>query len=155
MNAQVPNQPEDPAGSQVSPPAWMSRLGLGAIGWVRLLLLVIIGGLTVVATVVGIADIVRAGKVTISDVLLMFIYLQIWAMIAIEATSRKLPVNFIIYIAITVLTRHLVGVAGDKATTDVGLLVDAGAILILAIAAFLIEFPVQRIYRSTWGGPCM
>jgi hypothetical protein len=62
MNAQAPNQPEDPAGSQVSPPAWMSRLGLGAIGWVLLLLLVIIGGLTVVATVVGIADIVRAGK---------------------------------------------------------------------------------------------
>lgn len=150
MSAEAPNQPEDPAGSQVSPPAWMSRLGLGAIGWVRLLLLTIIGGLTVVATAVGIADIVRAGKVTISDVLLMFIYLEIWAMIAIEATTRRLPVRFIIYIAITVLTRHLVGVAGDKATTDVGLLVDAGAILILAIAAFLIEFPVQR-YRSTPG----
>lgn len=133
----------------------MSRLGFGVIGWVRLLLLSIIGSLTLIATVVGILDIARAGKVTISDVLLMFVYLEIWAMIAVEATMRKLPVNFIIYIAITVLTRHLVGVAGDKATTDIGLLVDAGAILILAIAALLIEFPVQRIYRSTSGADAM
>jgi phosphate starvation-inducible membrane PsiE len=74
----------------------------------------------------------------------MFIYLEIWAMIVIEATTRRLPVNFIIYIAITVLTRHLVGVAGDKSTTDLGLLVDAGAILILAIAALLLEIKTSK-----------
>jgi phosphate starvation-inducible membrane PsiE len=151
MNTQAPNLPEDHAGSHVSPPAWMSRLGLGGIGWVRLLLLTIIAALTLVATAVGLLDIARAGNVTISDVLLMFIYLEIWAMIAIETTLRQVPVNFVIYIAITVLTRHLVGVAGDKATTDIGLLVDAGAILILAIAALLMQFPVQQIYRSTSG----
>lgn len=147
------NSPEEPASVHTAP-AWMSRLALGAISWVRLLLLAIIAGLTLVATAVGILDIARAGKVAISDVLLMFIYLEIWAMIAVEVTYRTLPVKFIIYVAITVLTRHLVGVAGDKATTDIGLLVDAGAILILAVAALLIEFPIQSIYRSTSGeGP--
>jgi protein PsiE len=130
----------------VAAPPWLSRLGLNAIGWVRLMLLGIIGALTLFATVVGIVDIVKSGRVTISDVLTMFIYLEIWAMVAIEATTRKLPVNFIIYIAITVLTRHLVGVAGDKATTDIGLLVDAGAILILAFAAILLEL------KTTWLG---
>lgn len=148
---QTSNAPEESASAHTAPPRWMSRLGLAAIGWVRLLLLTTIAGLTLVATTVGILDIARAGKVTISDVLLMFIYLEIWAMIAIEATYRRLPVNFIIYIAITVLTRHLVGVAGDKATTDIGLLVDAGAILILAVAAFVIEFPVRRLYDRLKG----
>lgn len=126
-------------------PAWLSQLGLGTIAWVRLFLLGTVGLLTLWATVVGLIDILKTGKATISDVLLMFIYLEIWMMIAIEATTRKLPVNFIIYIAITVLTRHLVGVAGDKSTTDIGLLVDASAILILAIAAVLIEFASHKL----------
>lgn len=96
----------------------------------------------------SVVDIVRAGKATISDVLLMFIYLEIWMMIAIEATTRRLPVNFIVYIAITVLTRHLVGVAGDKSTTDIGLLVDAGAILILAVAAVLLELASRKMLSN-------
>jgi len=125
----------------------MSRAGYGIVTWVRLLLLIIIGGMTLVATTIGILDIARTGRVTVPDVLLMFIYLEIWAMITLEATTRRLPVNYIIYIAITVITRHLVGVAGDKTTADAGLLVDAAAILILAIAALLIDFPTHRIFR--------
>jgi hypothetical protein len=34
--------------------AWTSRLGLGAVGWVRLLLLIIIAGMTLIAPAVGI-----------------------------------------------------------------------------------------------------
>jgi phosphate starvation-inducible membrane PsiE len=133
------------AGPDAKPPDWLSKLGLGAMAWIRLLLLATVGLLTLWAAVVGLIDIVRAGRATISDVLLMFIYLEIWMMIAIEATTKKLPVNFIVYIAITVLTRHLVGVAGDKSTTDIGLLVDAAAILILAIAAVLIEYASHKL----------
>jgi phosphate starvation-inducible membrane PsiE len=105
--------------------------------------------MSLAATAIGVYDIFKAGRVEISDVLLLFIYLEIWAMIVIEATTRRLPVNFIIYIAITVLTRHLVGVAGDKSTSDIGLLVDAGAILVLAVAAVLLEL---RFFRS-WQRP--
>jgi protein PsiE len=134
--------------SSPHPPAWMSHVGHSTVGWVRILLLTIIGGMTLVATAIGILDIARTGRVTVSDVLLMFIYLEIWAMISIEATTRKFPVSLIIYIAITVLTRHLVGIAGDKTTTDTGLLMDAGAILILAISALLIDLPNHRIFKS-------
>lgn len=125
------------------PPA-IARAGMAIGGWVRVVLLALIGAMTLVATAIGIVDIIKAGKVTISDVLLLFIYLEIWAMIVIEATTRRLPVNFIIYIAITVLTRHLVGVAGDKSTSDIGLLIDAGAILVLALAAVLLELRFVR-----------
>jgi len=129
-------------------PDWMTRVGHGTLAWVRLALITLVSALTLWATIVSVLDIARAGKATISDVLLMFIYLEIWMMIAIEATTKRLPVNFIIYIAITVLTRHLVGVAGDKSTTDIGLLVDAGAILILAVAAVLLEITSRKVLRN-------
>jgi len=148
MNNQSAQPPAGQTATIARLPAWMSHVGHTTVGWIRILLLTIIGGMTLVATGIGILDIARTGRVTVSDVLLMFIYLEIWAMVAIEATTKRLPVNFIIYIAITVITRHLVGVAGDKTTTDTGLLVDAGAILILAISALLIDLPNHRVFKS-------
>jgi len=71
----------------------MSRAGYGIVAWVRLLLLIIIGGMTLVATTIGILDIARTGRVTVPDVLLMFIYLEIWAMITLEATTRRLTIS--------------------------------------------------------------
>jgi phosphate starvation-inducible membrane PsiE len=120
-------------------PASVAAVGIPIGIWVRIGLILIVAAMTLIATVIGVLDIARAGRVTISDVLLMFIYLEIWAMIVIEATTRRLPVNFIIFIAITVLTRHLVGVAGDKSSSDIGLLIDAGSILVLALAAVLLN----------------
>jgi protein PsiE len=129
----------DSTGPEMELPPAVVRLGAAAGVWVRIVLLAVIGVMTLVAAGFAIVGIIRAGRVTISDVLLIFIYMEIWAMIVVEATTRRLPVNFIIYIAITVLTRHLVGVAGDKSESDIGLLIDAGAILILTLAAVLLE----------------
>jgi protein PsiE len=130
------------------PPA-VARVGTVIGAWVRMALVLLIAAVTLIATTIGVYDILKTGRVGISDVLLLFIYLEIWAMIVVEATTRRLPVNIIIYIAITVLTRHLVGVAGDKSTSDIGLLVDAGAILVLAVAAVLLEL---RFFRA-WQRP--
>lgn len=139
MFTEIDNRHADSTGPHADLPPGVVRVGSAIGASVRILLVTFIGVLTLVATLMGIVDIIKAGRVTISDVLLMFIYLEIWAMIVIEATTRRLPVNFIIYIAITVLTRHLVGVAGDKSSGEIGLLIDAGAILILALAAVLLE----------------
>lgn len=144
MSPTIDDRHSDSTGPHTEVPQVIARASAALGIWVRITLLTVIGGMTLVAAAIGVVDIVKAGRVTISDVLLMFIYLEIWAMIVIEATTRRLPVNFIIYIAITVLTRHLVGVAGDKSTTDLGLLVDAGAILILALAALLLEIKTSR-----------
>lgn len=145
MSTEMPPFTLEHQKSDMPVPRWASRLGHGALGWIRLLLIALVGALTMWATVASVVDIILAGKATIADVLLMFIYLEIWMMIAIEATTRRLPVNFIIYIAITALTRHLVGVAGDKSTTDIGLLVDAVAILTLVLAAVLLEWASRKL----------
>ncbi len=140
MNESIDDGHPDTTGPHSDlPPAIMRAVTvIGA--WIRYALIALIAAMTLAATAMAVADIVKSARVTIADVLLLFIYLEIFAMIFVEATTRRLPVNFIIYIAITALTRHLVGVAGDKSTSDVGLLIDSAAILVLVIAAVLLDW---------------
>ena len=144
MHGATDDRHADSTGPPTELPAAITSAGALLGAWVRTTLIILIGLMTLVATAMAIVDIVRSGRVNISDVLLLFIYLEIWAMIVVEATTLRLPVNFIVYIAITALTRHLVGVAGDKSTTDVGLLVDAVAILVLVLAAVLLDWKLFR-----------
>lgn len=52
-------------------------------------------------------EIIFVGKISLKDVLLLFIYLEIGAMIGIYFKTHKLPVQFLIYVTITALTRVL------------------------------------------------
>ncbi len=53
-------------------------------------------------------EMVKAGHATLEDILLLFIYLELGAMVGIYFRTHRLPVQFLIYIAITALSRHLV-----------------------------------------------
>jgi len=48
------------------------------------------------------------GHAKLKDILLLFIYLELGAMVGIYFKTHRLPVQFLIYIAITALSRHLV-----------------------------------------------
>ena len=50
----------------------------------------------------------RLGHATLEDILLLFIYLELGAMVGTYFKTHRLPVQFLIYIAITALSRHLV-----------------------------------------------
>jgi phosphate starvation-inducible membrane PsiE len=50
----------------------------------------------------------KSGHANLEDILLLFIYLELGAMVGIYFKTRRLPVQFLIYIAITALSRHLV-----------------------------------------------
>ena len=52
--------------------------------------------------------IILKGKAALKDILMLFIYLELLAMIGIYFKTHRLPVQFLIYIAITALSRHLV-----------------------------------------------
>ena len=47
---------------------------------------------------------------SIEDILLLFIYLELGAMVGIYFKTKRMPVRFLIYVAITALTRMLVGI---------------------------------------------
>lgn len=67
--------------------------------------------ITIATVVAGIGEVnimIGAGAVTLADLLLMFLYLEILAMVGVYFESGKLPVQFPIYIAIVALARYLV-----------------------------------------------
>ena len=53
-------------------------------------------------------EMMKSGHATLEDILLLFIYLELGAMVGTYFKTRRLPVQFLIYIAITALSRHLV-----------------------------------------------
>lgn len=52
--------------------------------------------------------IIQKGSAALKDILMLFIYLELLAMIGIYFKTHRLPVQFLIFIAITALSRHLV-----------------------------------------------
>ncbi|WP_031434626.1 phosphate-starvation-inducible protein PsiE [Methylomarinum vadi] len=67
-----------------------------------------IGATIVWSAVYAYLDMMRAGHATLEDILLLFIYLELGAMVGTYFKTHRLPVQFLIYIAITALSRHLV-----------------------------------------------
>lgn len=76
----------------------------------------------------------------IDDILLLFIYLELGAMVGIYFKTNHMPVRFLIYIAITALTRLLISDIQHDHKADLDLVIITGSILILAIAILVIRF---------------
>jgi protein PsiE len=106
----------------------------------HLLALFAIGGTTVWSAAATFADMVAQGRARLEDILLLFIYLEIGAMVGIYFKTTHLPVRYLIYIAITALGRVLIEVVGAEHRTGTDLLVVAGSILLLSIAVLVLRF---------------
>ena len=70
----------------------------------------------------------------------MFIYLEIGAMVGIYFKTTRLPVRYLIYVAITALGRVLIEIAGAEHRTSMDILVITGAILLLSFAVLVLRF---------------
>ncbi|MGR8949909.1 MAG: phosphate-starvation-inducible protein PsiE [Gammaproteobacteria bacterium] len=99
-----------------------------------------IGGATVWSAVLAFADMMAAGRASIADILLLFIYLELGAMVGIYFKTNHMPVRFLIYVAITALTRMLIGDLQVHHQPTLEILYAAGAILLLAVANLVIRY---------------
>lgn len=77
---------------------------------------------------------------TIEDILTLFIYLELGAMVGIYFKTMRMPVRFLIYVAITALTRMMIGRINVDHIPDLGIIYIASAILILAIAVLIVKY---------------
>ncbi len=100
--------------------------------------LIIISISTVIAMVFEIGSMINARAVTLADLLLMFIYLEVLAMASIYLKSGKLPVRMPLYIAIVAMARYMI--LDMKNLDTLRLLGLAGAIFILAVTIFVIRY---------------
>jgi protein PsiE len=125
----------------------IEKLGGTLVYAFHLFALFVIGG-TVAwsAAYFYIVDILQHGHAKLHDILLLFIYLEVGAMVGIYFKTHRLPVRFLIYVAITALTRMLTIDAKDLGNEQI--LTVTGAILILAVASLALDFSAAR-FRST------
>jgi len=103
-----------------------------------------IGATTVWSAVVAFLDMAQRGRAELSDILLLFIYLEIGAMVGIYFKTTRLPVRYLIYIAITALGRVLIELVGAEHRTGMDILVVSGAILLLSFAVLVLRFGSSR-----------
>ena len=106
----------------------------------HLLALFAIGATTVWSALAAFAGMVRAGQAGLADILLLFIYLEIGAMVGIYFKTTRLPVRYLIYIAITALGRVLIEIVGAEQRAGLDVLIVAGAILLLSFAVLVLRF---------------
>lgn len=116
----------------------LPRLALEILGIFETIGLVVITLATLVAGVIEVKVMIDAGTVTLADLLLLFLYLEILAMVGVYFRSGQLPVRFPIYIAIVALARYLVL---DMKSLDVWRMAGvAGSMLLLALAVLVIRY---------------
>jgi protein PsiE len=92
--------------------------------------------MTLAAAYGEIGIVISAGSVQLGDVLLMFLYTEVIAMVTVFYTGRGQPFVFPIFIAITALARLIV--LQSKEMDPFTIVIEAGAILLLAIAAVIL-----------------
>ncbi|KAB2308648.1 phosphate-starvation-inducible PsiE family protein [Betaproteobacteria bacterium SCN2] len=104
-------------------------------------------GVIAVATVVAAAGEVKlmfdAGAVTLPDLLLLFLYLEVLAMVSVYYRQGKLPIRFPLYIGMIALARYLI--IDMKNISELRMLVVAGAILLLAFAVLVVRYGHIRL----------
>lgn len=111
-------------------------LVLGGLRMIQRALLVLVALLTLGAVTVEVWEIVTSRTVNLADILLMFLYAEVIAMVAVFYTGRGQPFVFPIFIAITALARLIV--IQGKGMDPVNIVYEAVAILLLAIAAVVL-----------------
>lgn len=120
----------------------LNNIGKKALTWTQDAGLLVIALSTVIAVVIEISSMITAWTVTLADLLLLFIYLEVLAMVAIYLDSGKLPVRMPLYIAIVAMARYLIL---DMKSLDTGRMLGlAGATLLLALAILVIRFGHTR-----------
>ena len=111
---------------------------------IQLLALVIILGATIIAFGIEIYQMIEVQKVTLADLLLLFLYLEVLAMVRVFWESQSIQITLPLFIAITALARFII-LQGKSINPEV-LLYEAGAIVLIAIAILVLRFRNSPVF---------
>jgi len=114
---------------------------LGLFAFAERGLLLLIGGLAIVAVGFELSEFMTTGDINLADLLLLFIYLEVLGMAYAYYSTHSVPVTLPVLIAITGITR-LILLSKDSEPTK--LMYEAGAVLLLAIAYGILSWSVNK-----------
>ena len=105
---------------------------------IQLVALVIILVSTVIAFGQEMYQMILVQRVTLADLLLLFLYLEVLAMVRVFWESQSIQITLPLFIAITALARFIILQA--KSLNPEILLYEAGAIVLIALAIVILRF---------------
>ncbi|SPJ32901.1 phosphate-starvation-inducible protein PsiE [Kushneria phyllosphaerae] len=138
----MPTRTKEPLGSRLHQQA--DRLGNLLVSTFHFVALFAIGGVIAWAALAAFLEMIADGQADIDDVLLLFIYLELGAMVGIYFRTNHMPVRFLIYVAITALTRMMIGDIQHHHRPDMGIIYVAGSILLLALSILVVRYGSHR-----------
>lgn len=117
-------------------------LAIGGFRVAEKLMLILTAVLTIVAATIEVISVYQSGTVELADILTMFLYTEVIAMVAVFYTGEGSPFIYPIFIAITALARLIV--LQGKEMDPLNIFYEAGSIVLLAIAALFIMRAPKR-----------
>ena len=105
---------------------------------IQLVALVIILVSTLIAFGQEMYQMILVQRVTLADLLLLFLYLEVLAMVRVFWESQSIQITLPLFIAITALARFII-LQGKSLNPEV-LLYEAGAIVFIALAIVILRF---------------
>ncbi len=127
----------------------VETVGSGLVRFFHLLGLFVIGATIFWSAVAFYLELIEAGHASLHDILLLFIYIELGAMVGIYFHTQQLPVEFLLYIAITVITRTLVSF---EELSETRVVVATLSVLVLAVAVFLLRWGAHKFTANTDAG---
>lgn len=124
----------DPTDARLEPPVRSDAAGK-LFKYIEQGLLMLAAIMTLVAAGTEVWSVSQRGSIVLADILLMFLYTEVIAMIAVFYTGKGSSFVFPIFIAITAIARLIVLQGKDMDAENV--VFEASAILLLAIAALV------------------
>ena len=103
-----------------------------------------IGAITAYAAVTTFIGMLEKGSISVDDILLLFIYLELGAMTGIYFKTNHMPIRFLLYVAITALTRLLIGDVSHHNAPDLGIIYLCGGILLLAFSILVVRYASSK-----------
>ncbi|MDE1893425.1 MAG: phosphate-starvation-inducible PsiE family protein [Pseudomonadota bacterium] len=89
---------------------------------------------------------IESGQANVSDLLLLFMYVEVISMVEVYWSAGKLPVRMPLYIAMVALARHMLIEQGVPALDLLG---TALAILLLAVSVVVVRYGHLKLpYRD-------
>jgi protein PsiE len=138
------NKPKDINNVEHRIESWLIPTGNLFVSLFHRIALFAIGAATVWAAGMSFFEMMQKPYASVQDLLLLFIYLEIGAMVGIYFKTNHMPVRFLIYIAITAVTRLIIDLVGTKHEADMGILLMGLTILVLALANALVRYASNK-----------
>jgi len=143
------NKPKDIKNIEHRIESWLIPTGNLFVSLFHRIALFAIGAATVWAAGMSFFEMMQKPYASVQDLLLLFIYLEIGAMVGIYFKTNHMPVRFLIYIAITAVTRLIIDLVGTKHEADMGILLMGLTILVLALANALVRYASNKFPSKT------